>query len=470
MPTGPAGAPNGLVTGGADAGSPIRRGDGAMTDDDGTAQGAGTPVATGGLLDRRRFGQLLLLGLRLANAAAKFALALHMVRHLGLADVGIYGLLVGAGTAVPGIFGFGVNDWTARRLVGMPRARAIPIVVTRFALSAAIQVVLQAIGWSLWAAGMVDLPLSTALLIAAILLLEHLAVDDYYLEIARERATFANLQLFLRAGAWPPVVIVWGWIDPAARSLDVVLAGWLTGLVVMWVAVAVRGLGGGRRHHLGLDFDHLVRALRGGVPFWIADVGGSGTLYLDRFIVSGFLGLETTGVYTFFWSFANVVHTLSVNGIVQPQVPRLIAAERGGDPRAFVAERDRLVRESAGWAAILAFGAGVALPILLPWFGRPQLSENLVIFWVILAATAARIGYDGLGFVLYALHRDRTIATTALAAVVATGAVDVVMVPTFGLPGAAAAYLLVGVGLFLVRRRLVAAEIDRRTVAAEAAQ
>ena len=433
-------------------------GDGEAPDRREATAAAGDPAGH----RHRRLGQILLLALRAANALAKFALAVYMVRHLGLGDVGIYGLLVGAGTAVPGILGFGVNDWTARRLVRLPRAQAAPMVLTRFGLSVAIQAVLQTVGWSLWAAGVIDLPATTAGLVAAIVLLEHLAVDDYYLEIGRERATFANVQLFLRAGLWPPVVIAWGLVDPAARTLDVVLAGWLAGLVATWVAIAVRGLTGGRRRHLGIDLGYLREALRGGVPFWLADIGGSGTLYLDRFIVSGFLGLETTGVYTFFWSFANVVHTLSVNGIIQPQVPRLVAAERSGDPVAFVAERDRSLREAAVWAAILAAGVGIALPVLLPWFGRPLLAENLTIFWVILAATLARIGYDALGFVLYALHRDRTIAATALAAVGVTAIADLTAVPTFGLPGAAGAYLLVGVSLAAVRRRIVAAEIDRR--------
>lgn len=426
------------------------------------------PAETGFLArHRRRIGQAAMLALRLLNALAKFALAVYMVRFLGLADVGVYGLLVGATTAVAGVFGFGVNDWTARRLVRLPREEAGPIVVTRFALTLAVQLVLQAIGWGLWAAGVIDLRLTTAALLAAVLLLEHLAVDDYYLEIGRERPTFANLQLFLRAGAWPPVVIAWGLLDPSARSLDVVLGGWLAGLVAMWVAVAVRGLGGGRWRHLGLDLAYLRKALAGGVPFWLADIGGSGVLYLDRFIVSGFLGLETTGVYTFFWSFANVAHTLAVNGIVQPQVPRLIAAETSGDPAAFVAEKARLVRDMALWAGVLAVAIGVTLPFALPWFGRPQLVADLPVFFVVLVATLARIGNDGLGFVLYALHRDRTIAVTALSGVALTAVVGVALVPSFGLVGAAVAYLATGTSLFLVRRHLVAGEIARRRAAGQ---
>lgn len=425
-----------------------------------------TASAGGGLA--RRIRQVTLLGLRLGNAAAKFALAVYMARYLGLEEVGVYGLLVGAATAIPAILGFGLNDWVGRHIVGVPRAVAVPMAATRYAVTLAVQFVLQASLWNaLWHAGM-PLPVTTAALISAILVLEHLAVDDYALEIGRERPTFANVQLSLRAGFWPVPVIAWGLIDPAARTLDVVLWGWLAGLAAMWAMVLARSLAGGRWRHIGLDLDFAKAAFAGGVPFWLANAGAVGNLYLDRFVVSAFLGMEATGVYTFFWSFANVVHTLAVNGIIQPQVPRLIAAVRTGDPARFAEERRRLAHDSRMWAVLLLAGVGVTLPLLLPWLGRPPLQHHLVIFYVVLIATTARIGSDAQGFLLYSLHRDRAIAATALAGVAATGLIGIGLIPVFGLAGAAATYLAVGLGLFLARGRILAGEVRRRRAEVEA--
>ena len=91
-----------------------------------------------------------------------------------------------------------------------------------------------------------------------------------------------------------------------------------------------------------------------------------------------------------------------------------------------------------------------------------KLAEALPIYYVILAATLARIGSDGFGFVLIALRRDPAIAATGLGGVAATAAADVVLIPAFGLPGAAAAYLAVGLTLMALRRRLVTNEVSRR--------
>lgn len=406
------------------------------------------------MIPQRLIVQCLLLGIRLANAAAKFALAVYMARYLGLGDVGVFGLLVGATTGIQAVFGFGLSDWMTRKVVGLDRAQAIPLAMARLALSVGVEILIQAVIWSLLAVlGFLPAP-TTVLLIAGILLLEHIAYDLYAIEIGRERTGPANLQFFLRSGAWPPVVILVGLLIPSARTLDMVLLGWLGGLLLMLASALVTSLRGGRWRHLGFNWRGLDEGFRVGIPFWIAETGQIGNLYLDRFLVSAFLGLELTGVYTFFWSYANVVHTLAVNGIVQPQVPKLVAADASGDRGRFEAERRRIMAESRVWGLLLAGSVGIALPFLLPWVDRPMLAQNLWIFAIVLVATLARMAADTAGFLLYSLHRDREIATTSIAGVLIAAALNLALIPQFGILGASVAYLLVGVAVTMLRLRL----------------
>src|SRR5258708_23517720 len=92
---------------------------------------------------RQVFRQLVLFGLRGAGMAAKLALSLYMVRYLGLADVGFYGLLIGATTATPALLGFGLTAWIMRKLVNLPAAQAIPAVFTRLTLSLLTPLIVQ---------------------------------------------------------------------------------------------------------------------------------------------------------------------------------------------------------------------------------------------------------------------------------------------------------------------------------------
>jgi O-antigen/teichoic acid export membrane protein len=393
---------------------------------------------------------LALMALRVGSMSAKFLLALYTARYLGLADLGIYGLLVGAATMVPWALGLGTTDWTMRQIATMSRVEAAACVTTRLTLSLVLHIIGQPIAWAINAALGAPIPWPIMFAGGAILLLEHLACDAGDMLLARNRAMLGAVLLFLRAGLWPFAVIAWGMLNPAARTLDWLLIGWLAGLSLTWVGLAVYLIGEERWRQLALQPRWLMRGIVQSVPLYIKDLAGSLNLYLDRFLISLLLGLEATGVYTLFWSFGNVVHNLSVASIVQPQLPQMMTSAARG-PETFRTLERKLQIEVAVWTALLAIGAAIAMPLLLPYLDRPLLQANLAVFWIVLAATVLRIGADSYGFVLLALHRDTAIAVISVAGVVASAVLNVALVSSFGLKGAGYAFVLTALGLFVAR-------------------
>ena len=403
----------------------------------------------------RRLAQpLVLMALRIANTAAKFLLALYTARYLGLAELGVYGLLVGATTLIPAVLGLGTTDWVMRHLVTMPRDEAIASIATRLALPTLLHVVGQPLIWlgNYLLGGPVPWPL--LIICGLVLFLEHIASDTNDLLVGRGRIMLANILFFMRAGLWPPVVIVWGLIDPSARTLECLLLGWLGGLVLVWITLAAHLFSQKRWRAVGMRLPWIASGVRASVPFYIKDLTGAASLYLDRFVLSLFLGLELTGVYTLFWSVANVLHNLTVFSVIQPKLPNLIESGQQADPAAFRALERKIQIEAGTWIVVLAAGASVALFVLLPFLQRPTLYDHLAIFWIVLAATALRAAADGYGFVLLALHRDTAIAVISVAGAVASIAFNVALIPLLGIAGAALAYLLTSGGLLAVRYRV----------------
>lgn len=393
---------------------------------------------------------LVLMALRVGSMAAKFLLALYTARFLGLADLGVYGLLVGAATMVPWALGFGTTDWTMRQIATLPRHEAAPCIATRLALPFALHAVGQPLAWAFNAAFGAPIPWHIVFTGGAILLLEHVSCDANDLLLARGRAVFGAVLLFVRAGLWPLAVIAVGLVNPAARTLEALLLAWIGGLLLAFLVLGGYLMMDGRWRLLALRPRWMLRGIATSVPLYIKDLAGSLNLYLDRFLISAFLGLELTGVYTLFWSFGNVVHNLSVASLVQPQLPRMFdTAARG--PEAFRALERRLQLEVMVWTALLVIGAVIAMPLILPFLEKPLLTANLPVFWIILAAIVLRIGADSYGFVMLAQHRDSAIALISVAGVIASAAFNVVLVPAFGLSGAGYAFVLTALGLFVTR-------------------
>ncbi|HEY2135338.1 MAG TPA: hypothetical protein VGH49_05585 [Xanthobacteraceae bacterium] len=400
---------------------------------------------------QRVLTHVTLLAMRASITIAKFLLAIYTARYLGLADLGIYGLLVGGTSIVPAVAGFGMTDWVMRRIVDLPSAQALPLMACRSGLTLCVHLVVQPMALAADVALGQPVPLRLAVLAGLILMLENLGTEASDMLIARRHIFLANALTFLRTGVWPLLVIGIGLAYPATRTLDALLLGWIAGLAL--TAAILLGLlaRADRWRHVRPPWRLFLRQLRASRPLYIKDISMTTGNFVDRFLISMFLGLELTGVYTFFWSIANVMHTLTVVGILQSQIAPVLTAGRNADKTEFHALERYLQREIGAWALMLSLGLAIATPLLLPLLGRPLLGEHLAIFWVILLATLFRVAADGYGYALLALNRDSEIAIIALSGAIASAVLNSILTPLAGLWGAAGAYMLTAAGLFAFR-------------------
>jgi O-antigen/teichoic acid export membrane protein len=403
--------------------------------------------------------QLTLFALRAGSTGSKFLLAIYTARYLSLSDLGIYGLLMGGTIIVPAVAGLGLTDWIVRRVVDLPLAQALPLVASRSALSVLIHLAgqpLVLLGFIL--AGR-PLPLELALLGGAILLLETLATEICSVLIARRHILLAHWLSFLCQGFWPLPVMALGLLVPETRSLNMLLSIWCAALVLTWIILFCLLLQNGRWRHVRLQGHLLLGALRGSLLLYVKNVSYTVSTFSDRFLISLFLGLELSGIYSLFWSIANVVHSLVVIGVVQNHIAPLISAAKDRTGVEFRALERRLQIEAISWALLFAAGIAAVTPVLLTFLDRPLVQDFLPVFWLILVATLLRIGADGYYFAIYAFHRDRALALIAVGGALVSAVLNVVLTPLAGLWGAAFAFTLTSAALltarFLVTRSAV---------------
>lgn len=403
----------------------------------------------------RLLQQSVLVALRSGSGLAKFALTIYIARYLDMSDLGLYGLLVGAATMVPALLGFGLSNWTSRHVVQLSREEALPFIGTRLSFSLLLHLVGQPLAWAVnWYLG-APVPWHVVFMIGCILVLEHLGVDLYLLLVARRRAQLAAAMMFVRSGLWPPVVIVCGLLVPSLRTIEAVMAGWIAGLVAMWLFIAMLAVAEQSWRWMRWEWRWLLQAIPLSVPFFLKDIGSVTLLYLDRFLISAFLGLELTGVYTFFWSIANVIESL-VSGLIQTHLPDLVGARQ--DPALVSKYESRLYLENAIWALLLAAGACVVVPLLLPYLDNPLLEEYLPLFWLIVFGALLHLAADAMGFLLFAARHDRAFTMIVLFGAPVSAAANLTLVPLAGIYGAAFAYIVTGTAILtlagLLKRRM----------------
>jgi len=408
---------------------------------------AGGPSAA---LVRRLLSQGLLLTMRVGVAAAKALLAFYTARFLSLADLGIYGLLIAGTTIVPAVAGFGMTDWIARKVVDLPRAEAVELIVARLNLTVGAHLCVQPLAFGLDLLLGQPIPIELAVMGGLILLLEHIASEANDLLVARRRVLLSQTLSFLRFAIWPLVVIAIGVLYPPARTLTFMLSVWLIAVVANALVLLVLFWARTRTFFVPVHPGLLLQQLRGSRVLYVRDLSNMVSIFSDRFIISTLLGLELAGVYTLFWSIANVIYSVVVVGLLLTQVAPLVEAARRGYAQ-FSTVKRRLQIELGCWVILLAGGAAIVTPLLLPFLNRPLLQANLAVFWIVLFAMIMRIAADGYGFALLALQRDRVIAVVAVLSAVTSATATAVLTSLFGLWGAAVAFAVSATAIFIVR-------------------
>ena len=407
------------------------------------------------ILFPRLYRHGLLFAFRGISTASKFLLTLYAARYLGLADLGVYGLVAAAAAISPAVLGFGLTDWVVRHVVMAERAEALRKISARLIVSATAHVVFQPMIWTANFALGSPVPTAWLWFIAPIVLLEHLASDAHDLLIARGQIMLTSTLQFIRAALWPLAVVAIGLLYPETRSLNSVFAGWLLGLALMWsVLVGWFLLQRAPVTPSWKELSALFASARASFILYVRDIAGTISLFIDRYLISLTLGLELTGVYIFFWSAANVVHGMINSVILQPQAARLITAVGRADIVGFRVVQRKTLLEATACTAVMSLAAFAAMVVLLPLLQRPALATHLSIFGIVLAATWPRIWADEFGFGLLALHRDHAILLASVTGALPSALLNVLLIPLLGLMGAALAFMLTGLLLMVLRSRL----------------
>ena len=375
------------------------------------------------------------VGLRGGGLVGRFLLTLFIASQLGLAELGLYGLIASGATIVPSILGLGLNGVLSRHVVGRPLDECLPLLAGRLATTLVMHIAALPLAILVAVCVAPELGAIFFALTWAVLCLDNLAADVHAFLIARHRGELAGGLLFVRSGGWPLAFIASASIWPELRNMESVLAFWLAALVGCWGWLAISCWRQGRIAKMWPNLAWVRAQLGSSLPFHLYEMGSSLSQFIDRFLISAVLGLTAAGIYTFYWSLANAVNALVFFGVVQPYTPSFTAAARANDRQKQVRLMRELLTQVGLWAAGIAMAVSMALPVLLDALGKDQLRGFAWLLAVLMAAVVARLVADSTNLVLFAHHRDKLMAGITLCAAAFCSVGILAVGPSHGLMG-----------------------------------
>ncbi len=385
----------------------------------------------------RFLGQAVSVVLRSFSLAAKMGLTLYMGRYLGLADLGVYGLVFGAVMILNGALGVRLDYIVARDIVGRQPLDALGKMRDQTIFMLLNYLLLAFIMKMVALMGTFDVAEDILVYIFVLSTVENLASAVHVNMTSLGRPVLANFLYFIRSSSWVFPVVLLGLAFPDYRNVGVVFKCWILGVTASLVLAVWfwRVLPWRETWDKPIHWGWVKSGLRKSFYIWLGTLGLSAGMYVDRFIVMKFLGIEAVGVATFYLSFIFAILTLVHSGVLSFSYPRLIEMHRQSDTEGFWKEVRQAGLHTAIFAAAVAIGVGFGVPMLGHLLGRPELVSESRALWLMLAGTWIRANTETLYWVLFARHQDKSLWLGNLLFLLPAVGCTAVFVPVFGLEG-----------------------------------
>jgi O-antigen/teichoic acid export membrane protein len=393
------------------------------------------------LIDKAIVISIAILIMRATILACKFGLVIFIGRYLDLASLGLYGLAAGAVGLGPAVIGMGMVHLIMRDAVTLSFDQLTLDLRHYWSFTTAIYGLLLIGGVSITILFGVSELWSLVILI---MLFEHFGSDVFLLFSNLERPLLANVSAFLRGAAWILIYVPIAIWDPAFRSTTILFEFWLGGTVSAFFLFiwGTRSWPWTAAFKLPFKVTWIATTIRKAFVIYVSDISFVGSQYLDRYLVSLFLGLELAGVYFLYWSVASAVSTFVSIVVFQNQRPRLIKAYHNGGALAHRQLSVGFMKTAVATTAAFSIAVGCAFYVILPFLKQPtSIADHVAAFWLIMAGLAVRNIADFGAMVLFTAHRDHMMTLTNLASIIALTLAQLLLLPLAGLYGAGPAIL-----------------------------
>jgi O-antigen/teichoic acid export membrane protein len=397
---------------------------------------------------------LIITAMRASVMGSRFALAIFIAHYLDLTSLGWYGLAAGAIAIVPQVVGIGMNHILMRAAVTASAAELTNSLRHYWGFMTSVYVVLLTL------AVLLKIVFGTSalwILIIAVMFFEHIGNDVFYLFSNLQHHLSANANAFLRGAAWIFVYIPLAIWEPNLRTLSHLFGSWLAGGMLSFVLFVCISWSWPWRATFSLPFKLpvITATIRKSFVFYVSDLSFIASQYIDRYLVTLFLGIKVAGIYFLFWTVANAANTFLALVLQQSQRPLLINAYSVGGLSAHCQLAWRFMQTTVFATAALSLSVGFSFQILSPWLGLPSLAAHWSAFWLIVAGMALRYLADFGAMGLFTSHRDRLTSLTNVVSVCVLVIAQTLFLPLAGLHGAGGAILITSVGIALWRYRLL---------------
>lgn len=376
--------------------------------------------------------------LRTITLASKFILMMFMAKYLMPEDIGIYGLMTVTLGLTIYILGMDFYVFNTREILkGNEEDKGI-FIRDQLIFHGILYVIILPLISTVFFIGI--LPWRYIVWFYVLLICEHLAQEAYRLLTTLSRPVLANLILFLRSGIWIYGFVGFAFFFENARNIKYIWLGWSLGAllsIIITVLVLKRNVIWNKPSRVPINWLWIKKGLITSLPFFGGTLAFKLMEYADRYFIKFYHGEEMVGIYTFYFSFANVVQVFIFSGVIMILYPKIVYAYQQGDLVEYKTLMLKMSKSIIISGICLMFLAVVGIQLVLYLLDKGIYRHYVTAYYILLIAVYINVIGQIPHYVLYVRKKDRVIIISSIAALILAIISNFYLVPQYGLNGAA---------------------------------
>lgn len=393
----------------------------------------------------------LALFLRGVSLLGRFALTFFIVKELSLELQGEYTLLVTTITLLVMLVGFDFYIYSSRR-VTKKKERLIFILKNQLYTHAVIFMFVSflIVVYFYFFENLISIYF--VFLMIVLLFFEHLGQELFRMYLILEKTLFANLLLFIRTGIWALVLSMYLFLSEVVElNLETILISWLFSAIFSVIVGLVYFPDINLFFDVKVDKQWIKKGIKVGVVMFISTIGIKIVEYSDRYLIVYFLEKTSLGIYSMFFQLYNLINVVVFTLIISFVYPKIFHAVNDNNKQKILKLKNEIIIKSSGIIILYGVFSWFSLPIILKVINKNELYAHQPIFFILLlGGLFLNISYS-YHYVLIAKEKELSIVKSTLFVAVLNIIFNIILIPMFGITGAAISFLTSSILLLLTK-------------------
>jgi len=413
---------------------------------------------------RKKLTILINLCLRIATLGGKFLLLIFIAHFFNLIDLGIYALFATTISYVLYLLGFDFYIYSTRKMLhgsekewlGILKNQFFVYFISYITIFPVVIVVLFNLNF---------IPHFLIIFFVIITILEHLSQELMRITVVCQKPTLANIQLFLRNGAWCYGFILYSYFCND-KNLEGLFLFWIVGTLssIILSSLCLKNISIFNVFYFNqIDLAWIFSGIKVAFPFLISTLALRGLFTIDRYILEWNLGVEEVGIYSFYSNLSNVLLSFIDAAVVIHFYPQLVSSFQNKSFEKYKIIADKFKSSLIKISSLLVLGLACLTPILLVFLDNDILINNISVFYTLLISAYI----FGLSLIphyrLYAMSLDFEIIISTIIAFILGIVLMLLLVNWMGIMGVAIGQMLAMLFLFIYKLIVIKIKENRLT-------